>query len=98
MNAETVMLAVVQLTRGAIIAVIGQSSQFLYYVFLTSRGIFKDYRQDAHRKMTQIGVIASSRTLTGSRLATQMINQSILIKSSLGYTRLVCLPVLASAC
>ena len=31
------------------------------------------YQKDAHRKMTQIGVIGSSRTLTGSRLATKPI-------------------------
>ena len=30
-------------------------------------------RKDAHRKITQIGVIGSSRTLTGSRLATKPI-------------------------
>ena len=30
-------------------------------------------RKDAHRQMTQIGVIGSSRTLTGSRLATKPI-------------------------
>ena len=41
---------------------------------------FLQNQKDAHRKMTQIGVIGSSRTLTGSRLATQTINQSILIK------------------
>ena len=44
-HAETVMFAVVQLIRGAIIAVNKQYGHFLYYEFLISQGIFKDYRK-----------------------------------------------------
>ena len=79
-DAETVMFAVVQLIRGAIIAVNKQYSHFLYYDFQISQSILKDYRKDAHRQMTQIGVIGSSRTLTGSRLATKTILGQLLLK------------------
>ena len=65
------MFAVIELIRGAIIAVIKQYIHLLYYDFEILQGIFKDYRKDVHRKMTQIDVIGLSRTLTGFRLVTE---------------------------
>ena len=45
---------------------------FVAFSAMPNPNMFFD-QKDAHRKMTQIGVIGSSRTLTGSQLVTKTI-------------------------